>query len=138
MPGNLDHSFQYDDLPVVPVRIICHETAGELVVEAMIDTGSDVTIFDADVARMLRLDLTGRLTVRFRGIGGQPIDAPFAELELMPLFEPELSVTLRVAFVPRILPTVNNLIGRDVLEYLDFALTHSKRTGYLGRTEALE
>ena len=30
-----------------------------------------------------------------------------------------------------------NLIGCDVLEYLDLALTHSTRVGYLGRTETL-
>jgi hypothetical protein len=33
--------------------------------------------------------------------------------------------------------SVGNLIGRDVLEYLDFPLTHSTRLGYLGRTETL-
>lgn len=136
MPPNLDYVYEYqEDLPIIPVRVISHETAAELVIEALIDTGSDLTILDAEVGRVLGLDFTALPTVRFRGIVGDPADVPVTEVELLPLFEPDLSVTLRVAFAPRIPPGVDNLIGRDILAYLDFGLSHSEHLLFLGPAE---
>ena len=71
-----------------------------------------------------------------RGIGGSSTEAPMAEIQLLLLGEEDLSLNLQVAFVTGIADALDNLIGRDVLEYIDIALVHSQRTGYLGRTEA--
>ncbi len=133
MSPNFDFEVPYGDSPVVSLRVIAHETRREHTIEALIDTGSDITIFDAAVANDLGIDLRDRPLVRFQGIGDRIREAPTADLELLPLFESDLSVVLPVAFVPGLLASVGNLIGRDVLEYLDFGLSHSERLLYLGR-----
>jgi hypothetical protein len=129
--------FTYEDAPRISVRVISEESSTETSLEALIDTGSDITLFDTAIAAILKLDLTNRPLTQFRGVTGDLVDAPMVSLELLPLFDPSLSVMVNVVFLPGISLSVGNLIGRDVLEYLDFALTHSTRIGYLGRTETL-
>jgi hypothetical protein len=96
--------------------------------------GADLTIFDATVARRLRLDLTEGRQVRLAGVGGRT-NAHIQVVELALLGEPDLTVSLPVAFVADFADRLNNLIGRDVLEHFDFALMHSQRLGYLGRAQ---
>jgi predicted aspartyl protease len=131
----LDHlrfSFGYIRYPVIPVVIRSRETGRERIEPALIDTGADLSIFDATVARRLRLDLDTSRQVVLAGVGGR-VAAHVLEVDLVLLGEPELTVSLPVAFVPDFAARLNNLIGRDVLEHFDFALAHSRRLGYLGR-----
>jgi len=51
----------------------------------------------------------------------------------IPLNEPELRVIVRAGFVEMGSPALGNLIGLDVLEHLDFGLSHAQRLGYLRR-----
>lgn len=133
---NLDHEFSYITLPRINVVGRSPNTAGEIEFDALLDTGADVTILDEFIALRLGLDLDKLPKIRMRGIGGGSTEAPMAEIQLLLLGEEELSIDLQVAFVTGIADALDNLIGRDVLEFIDFSLEHSKRTGYLGRTEA--
>ena len=136
MPPNLEFQFSYAGLPIIFVRVFSPDSNGSAITEALIDTGADVSIFDTRVAEDLGIALDGRRTISLRGINGDEVQSPMTEVELQLLGEPDLSVRSLVAFLPDILDTVGNLIGRDVLEYLDFGLEHSLRIGYLGRTES--
>ncbi len=54
----------------------------------------------------------------------------------MLLDEPDLQITVEAAFAPEVELTFGNLIGLDVLEHFDFALSHRERIGYLGRSHS--
>jgi hypothetical protein len=71
--------------------------------------------------------------VSIRGVGGATLEARLITVELALLTERDLTITLPVAFATIDGLGVGNLIGLDVLEHFDFALSHSQRTGYLGR-----
>jgi hypothetical protein len=134
MLEHLRFSFSYIRYPVIPILVRAPDSGQERVEPALIDTGADLSIFDATVARRLRLDLGHAPQVTLAGVGGR-IPGHILEVDLVLLGEPELTISLPVAFVPGFAERLNNLIGRDVLEHFDFALMHSQRLGYLGRAE---
>jgi hypothetical protein len=132
---NLEHEFSYNRLPRINVVARSLETGRETELIALIDTGADLTILDEIVATQLGIPLDRVAKQPLRGLGVGVILASIAEIELVLLDEPDLVVRIPVAFVPGVADALDNLIGRDVLEYLDFALSHSTRLGYLGRTQ---
>ena len=67
------------------------------------------------------------------GLGGGVIEAVLLEIDLLLLDEEELLLRGPVAFAPLQAIRVGNLIGLDVLEHFDLALSHRERLGYLGR-----
>ena len=79
------------------------------------------------------MSVSQRMTIS--GVGGLLRDANIAQVTLQLLGLEDLSLTLPVAFAPRIDATTGNLLGRDVLEYFDFGLSHGNRTGYIGRRQ---
>ena len=101
--------------------------------EALIDTGSELSLFDEWIALSLGLDLERLPPVTLSGVGGLLREARLAQVTLMLLDRNELRATLDVAFAADVELTLGNLIGLDVLEHFDFGLSHRERLGYLGR-----
>ena len=135
MPPNFEFEFVYFTEPRITVRVVSPVNGQTKLIRGHIDTGAQATILDASVARDLGLELSSAATASLTGLGGQ-VEARFSAMELRLLDEPELTRTLTVAFIADIESQLGNLIGLDVLEHFDFALSHSQRTGYLGRSTA--
>ena len=135
MPPKLEFEFSYETLPRLPVLARSRVTALETRFMALIDTGADITLLDELIAVQLGLDVTEGDVARLRGVGGGNVDGHVFTIDLFLLGEASLLVSVPVAFVAAVNETFGNLIGLDVLEYVDFGLSHSARVGYLGRTE---
>ena len=60
-------------------------------------------------------------------------EARLVEIRLELLERAELAVTTPVAFAPDVDATTGNLLGRDVMEYFDFGLSHRNLIGNLRR-----
>ena len=116
------------------MRISSLQSGLSLVREALIDTGTQLTLFDDSLARDLGIDLADALTENVSGLGGLVREVRLANVELRLLDRPELSMNIEVGFAPNIERSLGNLIGLDALEGFDFALSHARRTGYLSRT----
>ena len=101
--------------------------------EALIDTGTELSLFDQSVAHLIGLNLENAPTITVYGVGGLARDVRLSEVTLRLLGLPDLEVRLQVGFAPDIDLGTGNLIGLDVLEHFDFALAHADRLGYLGR-----
>jgi hypothetical protein len=131
MQPNLEFEFRYIGRPIIPIvaRVGSYQTG----FSALIDTGADVTLLDEMIASQLGLQIDGLPRARVLGVGGGTWDVSLAEVTLNLLLEPDLEATLQVAFVPEISLTVGNLLGRDVLAFFDFGLSHADEI----RTEAL-
>jgi hypothetical protein len=108
--------------------------------EALIDTGSDISLFDAELGRALDLRSLGRF-----GDGGYDIIGIGGGLHRIPSWRVRVRVlgaqddlalgSLRIGFVPGLAKTVGNLLGRDFLELVDLGLHHyplPSRCLYLG------
>jgi hypothetical protein len=133
MPLSVEFEFDYGAEPSIIVLVSFAGTARQALVRALLDTGSTATIFDSSFARYLGIDFGSTPPVEFQGVGGRLRGARRAEVRLLLLVRPELSLPIEVAFADGIESTVGNLIGLDVLSYFDFGLSHAHRTGYLGR-----
>jgi hypothetical protein len=133
---NLQYEFAYTEKPTIPVRL----TNGRWSVntEALIDTGADISLFDAELGHALSIGSFQEMTYNIIGIGGSlhripcwwvPLSVlgPQGDLDLEPL---------KVGFVPGLAKTVGNLLGRDFLGLVDLGLHHHplpSRRLYLGR-----
>jgi hypothetical protein len=129
---SLTHSFQYEQFP--RIDLIIHSLSSGLTGEtdAIIDTGAEFSIFDMGLAQQLEIDFARSTTVRMEPIGGSAFEAMTANVRLSLLLVPELTLETTVLFAPNIAPTPGNLIGLDVLQYFDIAISHSQRTGLIG------
>jgi aspartyl protease len=103
----------------------------EVTTEALIDTGADVSLFDARFASKLEIDLDPLPHIALSGVGGLLREASVAEVTLRLLDAPALEVRLEVAFASDVESIHGNLIGLDVLEHFGFGLSHNHRVGYL-------
>ena len=121
-------------MPRVPVVAKSLTTGSEIEFRALLDTGADVTILDLSIASHLGIGFVSAQSITLAGIGGGFVQGHIARVSLFLLGEPALEVQIPVAFLPDIGTSLDNLIGRDVLQFIDLGLEHSKRTGYLGRT----
>ncbi len=103
---------------------------------AMLDTGADISLFDAELAAALGLasDTTPDYRLTVLGIGGavRQIDCWRVEVSVLPE-DLRLQTSLVIGLVPRLGKSTGNLLGRDFLESLDFGLRHHERRLYLGR-----
>lgn len=105
--------------------------------EAILDTGADLSVFDATFADVLGVATSN--TRKVVGIGGTVNWVSYARVDLVVLGpRDELAVPgLAIGFLPGLGKTFGNLLGRDFFERLDFGLHHdvlpSKRRFYLGR-----
>jgi Retroviral aspartyl protease len=102
---------------------------------ALLDTGAEISLFDESLAVGLGIELSSLTSVSISGVGGLARDAGLTQVTVQLLEQPELAVTLEVAFAPDVENTLGNLLGLDILEHFDFGLSHGKRTGYIGRRE---
>lgn len=130
---NQAYEFRYSRNPAVPLLVVGSETGISAQVTAFIDTGADVTAFDASIAEQIGLVWQEMPALGFRGVSGGRREARVGEVELLLLYQPELSTTIDVLFVEDLNPTVGNLIGLDVLSRFDLFLSHSLRFGYINR-----
>jgi predicted aspartyl protease len=65
------YAVDYDPpAPVAMLRLGAPDSSATVLLRALIDTGADVTVVPAVVARKLRLPLVDHVTVR--GVGGRP------------------------------------------------------------------
>jgi hypothetical protein len=137
---NLEYEFTYADKPVLPVRIInAHDGQFKANTEALVDTGADMSLFDAELGLALSLRARGSLAGHYNiiGIGGGLHRIPCWWVHLSILGGPETFSlkALKVGFVPGLAKTVGNLLGRDFLELVDLGLHHHplpSRRLYLG------
>ena len=133
MPLNFDFEFFYPSLPRITVVLTSLESGRSGRTGALLDTGAEVTLFDSSVAQRLGIDLARAAAIPVSGVGGALSDAKLATVQLALLGEPDLTVSLPVAFASIEGLAVGNLIGLDVLSHFDFGLSHRDRLGYLGR-----
>jgi predicted aspartyl protease len=127
---NLAFESAYTTEPAVMVRVRSPVADQEILVDAVVDTGSNVTMLEAWLLDYLGLKPSA--TANVTGVGGVLTGVSLAEVELEVLARRELAVRLEAAFLPANAPPVGNLLGTDLLERLDFCLSHSKRTLYFG------
>jgi hypothetical protein len=134
MTPNFEFEFAYPSLPRITVALKSIETGRSGRTGALVDTGAEITLFDVTVAQRLGIDFAGAPNITISGVGGSLSDARLVTVEIALLDEPNLTVSLPVAFAPIEGLGVGNLIGLDVLSHFDFGLSHRDRLGYLGRT----
>ncbi|MPZ49998.1 MAG: hypothetical protein GEU75_12010 [Dehalococcoidia bacterium] len=133
MPPNFEFEFFYPRRPTLSVGVR-NKSGPSGVTTALMDTGADITLIDLTVAEQLGLSLLDLPPIRISGVGGSITEARRAEVELRLLNEPDLALTIPVAFAPIRGLGIGNLIGLDVLSHFDFGISHSTLTAYLGRT----
>ena len=131
MESRFTVDFEYDDEPRVSLTLYSPETEVRFSIEAHIDTGAEITMFDDSIARQLRLDLTHASEVHLVGLGGRTTGR-LAEVELTLLGSVELTIALSAAFVSDDTGQIGNLIGLDVLSSFSLGLAHGQRHGFLG------
>ncbi|HXF81452.1 MAG TPA: aspartyl protease family protein [bacterium] len=90
--------------PVLPVRIAGPNRSAGAAAPALVDTGADLSVIPAALARDLRLAAVG--TLRVRGVTG---------IERVPLYAVELEVAGLAVTLPMAAIGTHLLIGRDVL-----------------------
>ena len=127
------YTFLYYGAPSIQVRVSSESRGATVRRYAFIDTGAEVSLFDLSIATEIGLDVEDAPTIGVSGVGGLIREAMLAEITLELLGEPELSVTLEVAFAPDVEQMHGNLLGLDVLEHFEFGLSHIERLGYLNR-----
>lgn len=114
------------DRPIIAVTIIGPHGL-RLQTDALIDTGSDVTLFSSDVARRLMIDLTGipALPV-MTAVGPVATYQPF-DLTLEIRRPPEvIRWTGRAGFLPR--PMSLGILGtKGFFEFFDLNYSHRNR-----------
>lgn len=129
---NLEFEFFYPIGPVVSVSLLSPD-AHYYRSGAYIDTGAEVSIFDISVAERASIDLASGRDMIISGLGGGRVAGIIVPVTLRLLNEPGLEMSLSIAFGDTGEARLGNLIGLDVLEHFDFALSHRQRLGYLGR-----
>lgn len=90
--------------PVLPVRVTGPGGQGGAASPALVDTGADMSVIPARLARELRLPVVGEL--RVRGVTGS---------ERVPLYGVELEVGGMTVTVQAAAIGTHMLVGRDVL-----------------------
>lgn len=107
--GVASRIFPYDrgrtpPAPVLPVRVSGPRGQGGAASPALVDTGADMSVIPAALARELRLPVVGEL--RVRGVTGS---------ERVPLYGIELEVAGTTVTVQAAAIGAHMLVGRDVL-----------------------
>jgi predicted aspartyl protease len=116
----------------VPILVRSLESGREVVLEAAVDTGSNVTVLEGWVADDLKLDLSRASRSRVIGLGGVVGNIALAEVEVALFSRRGLRATVLAAFLPSDSPPIGNLLGTDLLEQLDFGLSHANDVLYFG------
>jgi hypothetical protein len=138
-PLHLEEQFPYRraDRPTVVVRLSYGDS--QVDTEAMFDTGASVSIFDASLASLLDISLARARHIPVLGLDGKIRAAALVPLDLavLPVSAGISSQQIPVAFLDGIERSVGNLLGRDgFFSSVDFALSHARRTIYLGLARA--
>jgi hypothetical protein len=114
------------DRPIIAITI--HGPHGlSLQTDALIDTGSDITLFSSDVAHRLKIDLTGIASLPvMTAVGPVATYQPF-DLTLEIRRPPDVLLwTARVGFLPR--PMSLAILGtKGFFEFFDLNYSHSHR-----------
>lgn len=137
MALRLDYAFPYQEEPIIPLRL--SNAAASVETETLLDTGADVSLFDAALAEFLNVHFYASNAFRVVGISGIADRVRYAWLEVAIRGLPDdLAVSqLAIGFVPGLSKTVGNLLGRNFLQHFDFGLHHhvfpARRRLYLGR-----
>jgi hypothetical protein len=129
---NFTWSSSYRDLPVIPIIVRSIITGVEIVVEGLIDTGAEKTLFDTELAGRLALDLSQAPIGRLSGLGGLLDAVPTSEVEITLMFQRELTVRLSAGFVPNLSENFENILGLDLLSNVEFGLSHGRRAVFFG------
>ncbi len=116
----------------MPIRVRSLESGREVVVDATVDTGSNVTVLEGWVADHLKLDLSRASRSSVFGLGGVVGNIALAEVEVALFSQQELRAAVLAAFLPSHSPPIGNLLGTDFLEKLDLGLSHANGVLYFG------
>src|SRR5262245_61208147 len=71
---------QYRSRPIIPVAVV--GPSNTRVVEALVDSGADDTVFSDQLAVVLGVDLSRAPTITSAGVGGAPLVVRLAEVTL--------------------------------------------------------
>jgi hypothetical protein len=94
-------------MPIIKIRLSNNERRIQL--EALIDSGANVSLFHASVATALGIDLKTGLKSEFFGVSGHGIDVYFHEVDLQVVGSPT-AIKLAVGFTES--PGVGALLGQ--------------------------
>jgi hypothetical protein len=135
MALNLAFEYSYQSEPFIPIRLTNTSTGLIAATEAIVDTGSQASLFDESIARRLGLELPAANFTRNKGVGaGELLSRPaITRVSLLGL--EELSEVMNLGFARDVENTTGNLIGQDILVFFDLAISHRNRILYLGRSE---
>jgi len=94
-PSQIHPSHPWIPRPIIPVRLF--HKAVDLDVYALIDSGADASLFDAQVAQDLLIDLEAGRKQTLYGVSGHPIEVYFHKIKLQIIGSKE-SIELEVGF----------------------------------------
>lgn len=113
-PSAINPSAPWISRPVVPVRL--EYKAVSLEVLALLDSGADISLFNATVAEELLIDITSGDHQEFFGISGHTIDVYYHSIGIQLVGSSE-SITVTVGFT-------TSRFTRAVLGQADFFMYH--------------
>ena len=82
-PSQIDPSKPWISRPIIPVRLSCNSL--DIDVYALIDSGADCSVFDAEIAEQLGLDLESGRKQELYGASGAPIEVYYHTVKLQPV-----------------------------------------------------
>jgi hypothetical protein len=103
--------------PIIPVSVVGPQNT--FLVQGLLDTGADETVFSNTVAQRIGLDLTNAPSATFVGVSGVPMTVSFVVVRLRVATNSEQREwTATVGFTTA--PLRTSLLGRQgVLQYFD-------------------
>ncbi|MBI3928545.1 MAG: hypothetical protein HY319_23595 [Armatimonadetes bacterium] len=96
-------------------------------VDAFLDTGAELTLFDGEISRVIGLDLSAGRSKRFRGTSGSQIEARQHHVILVHKHVGRFQ--LPVCF--SLSPIARNLLGRDFLNRVQVGFRENHLTFYM-------
>src|SRR5258708_38681387 len=113
-PSAINPRAPWINRPIIPVRL--SHKAASLEVLALLDSGADISLFNATVAEELLIDITSGDHKEFFGISGHTIDVYYHPIRIQLIGSSE-SITVTVGFT-------TSRFTRAVLGQADFFMHH--------------
>ena len=130
--SRLDFAINHRYARVPRLEVVLHHNGQSVGTLALFDTGSEFSVFDTVLAQGLGIELEEAPYQYVVGIERHPIRCPRRSLHVS-LFAGADHVTTTAAsllFMPDI-SVIDNIIGRDLLREVTFAMIHGRRELHL-------
>ncbi len=123
---DLEHDYDSDGNHDIPVEVILNGQGNTpVVIDAIIDTGASISLFDKSVAQLLGIDIPTGKPLKVRTASNDEYDAYIHPVDLEFL---GLALNIPIAFCPA-WDDVTNLLGMEgFAEALQLGLKHAERT----------